>query len=245
LSFGSEKAVAAKIASIRVYFGRGPREVQATPEKRAAALLTSLGSEMRALRWCRQVHGTLLASLSDRHEARMADGACVGSCDGLITAEIGLGLLVWTADCVPVILCGGGVVAAVHCGWRGCAAGMVPTAVRRFDLEYGVPPSKLVVLLGPAIGPCHYPVGAEVVEALAAGGVPADHWLHDERVDLRAFIIAQLVASGVDKSRIDPVGGCTACDDSLASYRRDGESAGRQWSLVYRVDPEARREPLS
>jgi copper oxidase (laccase) domain-containing protein len=28
------------------------------------------------------------------------------------------------------------------------------------------------------------------------------------------------------------LGGCTACDPGLSSYRRDGDRAGRQWSMV-------------
>lgn len=186
----------------------------------------------RALRWCEQVHGTLLASLASEPGRPLAGAAAVGRCDGLLTAEPGLGLAVRTADCVPVLLAGGGVVGAVHAGWRGTAAGIVARAVRRFAVEYGVAPGELHAALGPAIGGCCYEVGEEVIAALAGRGVPEALWRDGSRADLRVLLRAELVALGVPERRIVLAGGCTACTAELASYRRDGEAAGRQLSIA-------------
>lgn len=158
-------------------------------------------------------------------------GCSVGRCDGLVTADVGIGLVVWTADCVPLLIDGGAAVAAIHAGWRGIAAGIVERAVRRLELEYGLPPSAQAVFLGPAVGPDHYQVGGEVVAALERSGVPRSSWLSSgNRVDLRALVAAILRNAGVDE--VVPVGGCTACDPGLASFRRDRETAGRQWSMI-------------
>ncbi len=208
-----------------------PRSRPCYPEV-AAGLLDALAGRVTAVRWCEQVHGRLLASLAPEPGDAFTGAACVGRCDGMLTAEPGVGLVVWTADCVPVLLSGGGVVGAVHAGWRGAAAGVVPAAVRRFEVEYGVPPGALRAALGPAVGPCHYEVGDEVVAALERNGVDPQRWRRDRRVDLRGFLLGQLEAAGVPAGACSIVGGCTACDPRCASYRRDGDEAGRQWSLV-------------
>lgn len=215
-------------------FGIGPRfdEPELPREARTARLMAGGRAGLGGVRWCRQVHGRILASLSAEPGAPLRGSAEVGRCDGLLTAEPGLGLAVWTADCVPVLLSGGGVAAAVHSGWRGTAAGVVPAAVRRFQVEYGVPPRDLWAALGPSVGACCYRVGEEVVEALRGRGVPEERWRSGEALDLRALLAEELAALGLDPGRVERVGPCTACDPRLASYRRDLDRAGRQLSLV-------------
>jgi len=217
---------------VRLIFSLGPRWAEGGPEERAPGILHALEPEAGALRWCQQVHGRLLASLSGEAEHPLSGVACVGRCDGLMTADPGVALLVWTADCVPVLLEGGGVVAAVHAGWRGVAAGVVPGAVRRFTVEYGVPAEQIRAALGPSVGPCHYEVGQEVLDALASVDPGNGAWRHGNRADLRSLLEAQLLSAGLREGAIERVGGCTACDPALASYRRDGGRAGRQWSLA-------------
>jgi copper oxidase (laccase) domain-containing protein len=124
------------------------------------------------------------------------------------------------------------VVAAIHVGWRGAAAGIVPAAIERARLSYGLEPGSAKAFLGPAVSASNYPVGPEVIEALSDWRLDRRRWLDGSRVDLRAFIAAQLEGLGVVK--VDRVGPCTASTPGLASYRRDGAAAGRQWSLIYR-----------
>jgi YfiH family protein len=148
-----------------------------------------------------------------------------------MTGEPGVGLAVWTADCVPVLISGPGVLAAVHAGWRGSASGILDKALIGLEQHLGARRTELVVALGPAIGACCYPVGPEVIDALGAHGVDRSQWLSDERVDLRGFLGGQARRLGV--GQVVTVGGCTACDRGLASYRRDGPRAGRQVSVAY------------
>ncbi len=232
--WNGETVLAAERGGAVMAFGVGPRFAgrELPLEDRAARLADGAPPGLAALRWCRQVHGRILASLSAEPGTPFGGAAEVGRCDGLLTAESGLGLAVWTADCVPVLLAGGGVAAAVHSGWRGTAAGVLPAAVRRFQVEYGVPPRELWAALGPSVGACCYQVGEEVVEALRRRGVAEEHWLRGDAVDLRALLAKELAALGLDPGRVERVGPCTACDRRFASYRRDGDRAGRQLSLV-------------
>ena len=216
-------------------FGLGPPLDSSPVERRAQRVLEVLRPAVGGVRWGQQVHGRLIASLASEPGQPLEGAACVGRCDALITAEGGLGVLVWTADCVPILLAGGGVVAAVHSGWRGSAADIVGATVRRFASEYGVAPGSLRAALGPSISGPAYPVGREVIDALGRLGLAETGWRDADRVDLRMFLAARLESLGLPRCRIETVGPCTASTPELASYRRDGTAAGRQWSLVYRT----------
>lgn len=229
IEIGSERAIDASTDDARVLFGIGPARSAPNRRLRGHHLLESLTPAVRALRWCHQVHGVDLLSTDGPSPA---DAACIGTCDGLVTNATGVGLMVWTADCVPVLLVGRHQVAAVHAGWRGAARGIVPRVVHRFQHLHGERTETVRAFLGPAISADNYQVGPEVLAALRTQEVADDAWLHEDRVDLRGFLALQLRLLGVEN--VCAVGDCTASDPRMASYRRDGDKAGRQFSLVYR-----------
>jgi hypothetical protein len=156
----------------------------------------------------------------------------VGTCDALLTSEPWTALVVRTADCLPVALAGGGAVAMIHAGWRGLAADVLGVTVGRLRAEFGVAPGALDAVVGVGIGPCHYPVGAEVVAALERQQVIDGSWRGDGVVDLARFASGRLAALGLDPARVRVLPGCTACSQRYHSFRCDGNPAGRQWNAV-------------
>lgn len=182
--------------------------------------------------WAKQVH-------SARVLAARA-GRC-GEGDALIAGDGGLALSVASADCVPVLIAAGERVAAVHAGWRGIAAGVVPAAVARLIAEAeagggGGDPDSWSAWIGPAIGPCCYEVGPDVADRVAAAStgealVPRPG--ARPHLDLPVAVLAQLVRAGVGTVR--PTLWCTRCaPDRLHSYRRDGPAAGRNIAFIWR-----------
>jgi YfiH family protein len=218
----------------RMIFGLGPAYAVRSPEDRMARVLETLTPDVLAIRWGEQVHGRFVRTPTLWEGPGHRRVGCVGDCDALITSEAGLGLLVWTADCVPILMNGGSVVAAVHSGWRGAAADIAGAVVHQFGSDYGIRPSQIRAALGPAISGPRFPVGSEVVEALRPLGVEESRWLNGHHVDLRGFLEARLEACGLAPESVTTVGRCTASSADLASYRRDGDASGRQWSLIYR-----------
>jgi len=229
VAVGSEHAVELAADGVHVLFGIGPALGSTDFRSRSRRLLENLAPAVTTLRWCHQVHETTVVSIAGEDTP---DAVCVGDCDAMVTAESALALLVWTADCVPVMLVGRQCVAAVHVGWRGAAGGIVPATLDRCRNLFQEEPDGFNAYLGPAISGHRYPVGPEVIEALHSQRIAREVWLADNRVDLRSLAAAQLESLGV--GRVAVVGGCTASDLRLASHRRDGPAAGRQWSLVYR-----------
>jgi YfiH family protein len=221
---------------IRVLFAYGPPRSSHPPRERMEGILKSLQRELDAIRWCEQMHGRVVASLAGGPGHGLENVACVGRCDALLTADSRLGLVVWTADCVPILISGGGVVAAIHSGWRGAVADITGAVVHRYAIEYGVSPHDLEVYLGPAISGSRYEVGWEVIDSLRALEIDERRWRRERRVDLRDFLSARLEDLGLDPAAIRTVDSCTASTPELASHRRDGAIAGRQWSMIYRID---------
>lgn len=179
----------------------------------------------------RQRHTDLVFTFSGKAPAP-GETRFVGVCDALMTAERGVALAVQTADCLPVVVAGGGVACIVHAGWRGLAAGIVGKTVRLLAAQFGVPPAALEAIVGVGIGPCHYPVGPEVHAALLGQLGTLAGVAEDGRVDLQAGAILALQRAGVPAGHIRRLPGCTACTPSYHSYRRDGPGAGRQWAAV-------------
>ena len=224
--FGRDRALVRSDGKTTMAFALGPAQGVAKESARLSALL---GDRVVSLRFCHQVHGRTIHQI----EVDTVPVAEVGQGDGLVTSAPGVGLMVWTADCVPVLLTAVGVVAAVHSGWRGCAADIVGAAVDELTRRHGIEPGVIRATLGPSVcGGC-YEVGPEVPEALRSFDLDETRWLVGNRVDLRGFLSARLEAIGVPAEHIETVGGCTVESPELASYRRDGVEAGRQWSMVF------------
>lgn len=196
-------------------------------------LASAMGLEAFAVG--RQVHGTRVGRVGARRAgAGFADPAdAFPGTDALTTARPGVGVAVLTADCVPVALGdpGTGRVSVIHAGWRGTAAGVIGAALRAFP-----DPARLLAAVGPAIGPDHYEVGREVLEAVngPAGGTAVARGRGPKvRLDLPATVVGLLRAAGVREVEWDAAL-CTACaPDRFFSYRRDGRT-GRQGVVAVR-----------
>lgn len=148
--------------------------------------------------------------------------------DGLITREPELALVVFIADCVPVLLQGPGVVAAVHAGWRGTAKGIVHKAVREMDCD----PAEITAYIGPSIGPCCYEVGDEVREAMRERlGREAEAFFHQRNIDLKGLNRRQLELCGVEKIDVSPI--CTYCShERYWSHRYTHGQRGSQAAVI-------------
>ena len=191
------------------------------------------------LRFVRQVHGARVVAVSG------GDGdASAAEADGLCTADPGLGLAVFVADCVPALLADArtGACAAVHAGWRGTVADILGEAVRTMAAAFGTRPADLRAALGPAIGPCCFEVGPEVVEGFtrvlpgpAGAGVVAPG-AHKPHVDLRLAQRRLLERAGLAPEAIDAARECTRCDpgNRFFSYRRDGTHTGQHVGFIAR-----------
>lgn len=168
----------------------------------------------------RQVHGAHVLS----HET-FADGMLfTNDADGHLTRVVGTLLAVSVADCVPVFIVDerARMVAALHAGWRGVAAGIMGRGIKCM----GGFIANTHIHLGPAIcGNC-YEVGPEVHTAI---GLPAP--AANTPIDLRAILARQAVDVGVPAEQITTSIYCTKCGDSPFFSHRNGD-AERQVGVI-------------
>ncbi len=176
--------------------------------------------------WLNQVHGTLVVDAATANPGTTADGS--------VTRQAGVVCAVLTADCLPVFLCdrAASVVAVVHAGWRGLAAGVIEQGLAAM----GVPAAEVLAWLGPAIGPQAFEVGEEVRQVFVdhqPAAVSAFRADANGRffADLYALARLRLAAAGV--AAVHGGGACTYHEGQrYFSYRRDGVT-GRMASLIW------------
>ncbi|MDU4092795.1 MAG: polyphenol oxidase family protein [Pantoea sp.] len=107
--------------------------------------------------------------------------------DGVIATD-SRPVAVYTADCLPVLIADTRQhhVAAVHAGLKGALAGVLPQAVNRL-LALGATPDSLFVAIGPAIAPCCYELGRDMLQTITANPrVTAPQWFATQPVNSRA-----------------------------------------------------------
>jgi YfiH family protein len=188
----------------------------------ATGLLANAGIDYARLAWAKQVHGNAVARVGEN------GGRFAGGADVLITAARGVGLAIFTADCLALTICDddAGALAIAHAGWRGTVRDVPGVAVAALR-ELGAQPQRMRVAIAPSIGPCCYEVDEPVTRELRAafpdlwnrwvmpvrpGHVMLDLWKANEDLLSRA---------GVDRARIDNARMCTACHrDVFYSYRK-------------------------
>lgn len=166
-----------------------------------------------------QVHGNRVVWHDQAEGWVIHDGA-----DGHATGTPGVLLLVTVADCVPIYLVapGHGVVALLHAGWRGTAAGILERGVALLAARRGVTPADLVMHAGVAIAGHHYEVGAEVMAGVGRPAEGQGPW----HLDLRDLLVEQARSLGI--AEVSQSGHSTAdAAGSFFSHRRSGGRDGR------------------
>jgi len=162
------------------------------------------------------VHGAVVHELDDA--ARGLDG------DAWTSARADRLALVYTADCVPVLVASrdGKRVAAIHAGWRGLVAGVIPAALARLGAE------PAAAAIGPCLSLASCEMGPEVAEQFERAGLGAA--IHAQpggrpHIDLRAAARLQLERGGC--ARVDISDRCTYVHaEELPSHRREVTHGG-------------------
>ena len=207
---------AAPYDSLNLTIGTGDDRACVDENRRLAC--EAVGVPARTLAFNRQVHSATV------HRARAGARGAPG--DGLWSDEPGVAMLAMSADCLPIAVArstGEPALAVLHAGWRGLAEGVVAAGASALFSGVTRRP-RLTAIIGPAIGPCCYEVGAEVSELFAPD------LTRYGKLDLWSAAERALRAAGV--RRVERVDLCTHCNPELFfSHRRDGRARGVQGVL--------------
>ncbi len=153
--------------------------------------------------------------------------------DGFITAEKGITIGVFTADCVPVLLYDDNkkVIAAIHSGWRGTTKKIAAKAVKIMKEEFGC--QSIVAAIGPSIGKCCFEIGEDTKKVFDTTHPHLSHLTKEYgskfKSDVAGFIEADLTEAGI--KQIDRSDLCTYCSNDLFFSHRHTDK-GRQCAFI-------------
>ena len=218
--------------------------------------LTSILKPQSSAYRVKQVHGNLVLTSQEIATAIAKDPTnSLPDGDGVISDRPKQSVWVASADCTPVLIGDvvTGRVSAIHAGWRGTAAEIVPQAVFKF-LVFGSQKHDLRIAIGPAISGEVYQVDEDV--AIKVGKtiisdaekrtdreiltelkqLPDTPVLEDEvpgkvRLNVPRINQIQLEQLDIDPEHIAIANQCTYQHDRFFSYRRSGEKKV-QWSGI-------------
>ena len=157
--------------------------------------------------------------------------------DGLITNLKNTPLLIFTADCVPVVFYDKkqGVVALAHAGWRGTYGDIAGEMVNIMVANYGCKVEDIKTIIGPSVSVDNYEVSYDLIEKFAVLEVPNYYKEVDGKyyLDLWELNKELLKKCGILKDNIKIIDFCTVRDnDKFFSYRLDNATSKRIGTVI-------------
>ncbi len=177
-----------------------------------------------------QVHGDRVAVVDERQAGqRLADT------DGLVTRTPQLPLLLFFADCVPLLLYDPvrKVIGLSHAGWKGTFQSIGPRTLSIMQHAFGSDPEDCLIGIGPSIGPDDYEIDEPVMDKIRSRWADvelfsrsnrANHWM----LNLWEWNRLQMIEAGVPEANIVISGVSTRQhSDLFFSHRASGGKTGR------------------
>lgn len=150
------------------------------------------------------------------------------TCDALVTSTPGVTLAVMTADCIPLLLEGDGVIAAVHVGRKGLFNGV---AIKTVELMQALGAEKISASIGPSICGSCYEVSQETHDEVTALYPSAKAFTKNATPALNLPGALTEVLLNLD-IKVSDVGICTLESEEHFSYRKSAQT-GRQAGLIW------------
>lgn len=222
-------------ASLNLAHGRG--DSMENVEQNLRILGNALDFDPKKLVMTLQTHSDAVRVVTDAD----CNGFChrnYPECDALVTNTPGVSLLVFTADCTPLLFHDPvtGAVGAAHAGWRGTAKAIGARTVEAMVQNFGCDPDNIRAAIGPNIGQCHFETDADVPEAMiAAFGDEVKAYIEKRgekyHLDLKQINALILRRAGVRHIEISDA--CTYCQcDRFWSHRVTQGQRGSQGAVI-------------
>lgn len=216
--------------------GDDPERVRENYRRFCAATLTDVGRVVMT----NQIHSNTVRVVTEANIKPDLLAPTPFEADGLATNVPGVTLVIFSADCIPILLFDpvNNAVAAAHAGWRGTASAIAAVAVETMTRHFGSDPLTLRAAIGPGIGSCCFETDSDVPAAMkeTLGGLAAPFMTQTGEkwhVDLKAINAAILERSGLLREHIDVSGECTCCEHHrFWSHRFTKGERGSQAAVI-------------
>lgn len=183
---------------------------------------------------CKQIHSDIIRIIKEK------DVGITDEADAMITNIKNVPLMIYTADCVPIVLVDTNkkVIADVHAGWRGTYSQIVVKTIKLMLNEFKSNLDDIVCIIGPAIGPCCYEVSEELVNKFNTIVTNKDCKFYIIKegkfyINLPKINSYLIEKCGIKKENIQNLNICTSCqNDKFYSYRKDNKTDKRIGTIV-------------
>lgn len=212
-------------------------ESQENVRQNVEILARALGFDTKNLVTTRQTHSDIVRVVTKKDHVSIFHRD-YPECDAVVTNDPGTALMIYTADCTPMLFHDPvtGAVGAAHAGWRGTAAQIGAKTIAAMVAEFGCKPENIRCAIGPNIGVCHFETDADVPQALLeAYGSEAEKYIFPRGekfyVNLKEINALSLYRTGVRHVEISEE--CTMCrPDRFWSHRHTRGQRGSQGAII-------------
>ena len=176
--------------------------------------------DLRNLIYMDQIHSDHIEVIKDSMQTK------IPNCDGLLTDQKGISLMVLVADCIPILLFDPvkKVIGAVHAGRNSTFKKIAKKSILKMQEVYGSESKNIIVCLGASIHKCCYEISKDIADIAIKNFGEIYIKRREERyfLDLQLLNRDQLLEVGVKEENISISDECSCCNDEYFSYRRDG-----------------------
>ncbi len=224
--------------SLNLGMNRGDKEESV--KENYKRFFAACGIETESFVCGKQVHGKNVMIVGSQDARKPYGYTSLFEADGYVTNEADVPLVVFTADCIPLLLADeqNRVIACVHSGWRGSVQDIERQAIEKM-CSLGAQTEYIKACIGPAIGRCCFEVGKEVIDAvneLLEREADELYTLKENgryMLDLKSVVKYCLLRSGVREDNIDIIKDCTMCmPEKYWSHRYTAGERGSQAAVI-------------
>ena len=187
-------------------------------------------SGLSDLHYCRQIHSDRVIEANCKANTTSKQHP---EADALVSAQYGVPLGIFTADCIPIFILDVATpaIGIAHAGWRGTLARIAVNTLAMMQNRFGTLTTNCKVHLGPSIQKCCYIVSTELIEQFTEQFGNTVH--QDRNLSLQTANVNQLIEIDVPAASISVSPFCTACrTDLFYSHRAEAGQTGRMLSYI-------------
>ncbi len=182
-------------------------------------------SGLNLLVFAKQTHSDII------FEVTKANMAKIPECDGLVTKEKNIGLVITHADCQAALFYDKrqDIIAAVHAGWKGLVKNIYGKCVDMLVNKFHSKPEDILVSISPSLCDKHAEFRNYKEE------FPKEFWTYQTEpyhFDLWKIATNQLKSKGILDSNIEISGKCTCCDPKDYYSYRSEKVTGRHATVI-------------
>lgn len=192
-------------------------DIKENVDKNREAVASIMEYKNEDLVYMNQVHGNNV-QIVDKNSPKLIE-----NCDGLITKERELPLMVMVADCIPILFFDEiqGVIAAVHAGRNSTFLKIAQITANKMINELGCNANNIKVIMGPSIHTCCYEVSDELVNIVKTSF--GEKFCKGNNIDLHGINVKLLEEVGIRHIRISEI--CTKCsNEPFYSFRKNPQT---------------------